>query len=83
MLPLEGIKIVDLTRVLSGPYCTMILGDFGADIVKIETPGTGDDSRAYGPYQNGESAYYNSINRNKKSVTVDTFGVEYPEPEHC
>lgn len=72
MLPLEGIKIVDLTRVLSGPYCTMILGDFGADIVKIETPGTGDDSRAYGPYQNGESAYYNSINRNKKSVTVDT-----------
>lgn len=72
MLPLEGIKVIDLTRVLSGPYCTMILGDFGAEIIKIETPGTGDDSRAYGPYQNGESAYYMSINRNKKSITIDT-----------
>lgn len=72
MLPLEGIKVVDLTRVLSGPYCTMILADFGAEVIKVEMPKTGDDSRAYGPYVNGESAYYMSINRNKKSITVDT-----------
>ena len=72
MLPLEGIKVVDLTRVLSGPYCTMILADFGAEVVKVEMPKTGDDSRAYGPYVNGESAYYMSINRNKKSITIDT-----------
>lgn len=72
MLPLEGIKVVDLTRVLSGPYSTMILADYGAEVIKVEMPGTGDDSRAYGPYQNGESAYYMSINRNKKSITIDT-----------
>ena len=72
MLPLEGVKVVDLTRVLSGPYCTMILADFGAEVIKVEMPGTGDDSRAYGPYVNGESAYYMSINRNKKSITVNT-----------
>ena len=78
MLPLEGIKIVDLTRVLSGPYCTMILADFGAEVIKIETPKTGDDSRAFGPYVNGESAYYMSINRNKKSISVNT-----RTPEGC
>lgn len=72
MLPLEGIKILDLTRVLSGPFCTMILSDFGADVIKIEIPRQGDDSRAFGPYQNGESAYFMSINRNKKSVAIDT-----------
>lgn len=72
MLPLEGVKVVDLTRVLSGPYSTMILGDFGAEIIKVETPVTGDDSRGFGPYVNGESAYYMSINRNKKSITIDT-----------
>lgn len=72
MLPLEGIKVIDFTRVLSGPYCTMILADFGAEVIKIEMPKVGDDSRAFGPYVNGESAYYMSINRNKKSITVDT-----------
>lgn len=72
MLPLEGVRILDLTRVLSGPYATMILGDFGAEIIKVEVPNTGDDSRAYGPYVNGESAYYMSINRNKKSITINT-----------
>ncbi|NCB38628.1 MAG: CoA transferase [Erysipelotrichia bacterium] len=69
--PLEGIKVVDLTRVLAGPFCTMMLADLGAEIVKIEKPGTGDDSRAFGPHLNGESAYFMSINRGKKSLTLD------------
>lgn len=68
---LEGIKVLDLTRVLAGPYCTMVLGDMGAEIVKIERPGVGDDSRAFGPYENGESAYFMSLNRNKKSITMN------------
>lgn len=68
---LEGIKVIDLTRVLAGPYATMLLADFGAEIIKIEVPKTGDDSRAFGPYVNGESAYFMSINRNKKSITLN------------
>ncbi len=68
---LEGIKVIDLTRVLAGPYATMVLADFGAEIIKIEVPKTGDDSRAFGPYVNGESAYFMSINRNKKSITLN------------
>lgn len=68
---LEGIKLIDLTRVLAGPYATMLLADFGAEIIKIEVPKTGDDSRAFGPYVNGESAYFMSINRNKKSITLN------------
>lgn len=68
---LEGIKVLDLTRVLAGPYATMILGDLGADIIKIEIPGKGDDSRHFGPYQNDESAYFMSINRNKRSMTLN------------
>lgn len=68
---LEGLKVIDLTRVLAGPYATMILADFGAEIIKIEVPNTGDDSRAFGPYVNGESAYFMSINRNKKSLTLN------------
>ncbi|MCH4887798.1 CoA transferase [Acidaminobacter sp. JC074] len=71
MGPLEGLKILDLTRVLAGPYCTMILGDLGADIVKVEIPEKGDDSRHFGPYQNGESAYFMSLNRNKRSMTLN------------
>lgn len=70
-LPLENIKILDLTRVLAGPYATMILGDMGADIIKIEVPDIGDDARHFGPYQNGESAYFMSINRNKRSMTLN------------
>ena len=68
---LNGIKVLDLTRVLSGPFCSMILGDMGAEIVKIERPDKGDDSREVGPFVNGESTYFMSINRNKKSLAVD------------
>src|SRR2546422_2578403 len=85
-LPLSGITVLDLTRVLSGPYCTMLLADMGARVIKIEQPGKGDDTRAWGPpflppsaqspraggpAFEGESAYFLSINRNKESVTLD------------
>lgn len=72
MHPLDGITVLDLTRVLSGPYCTMLLADMGARVIKIEQPGKGDDTRAWGPpFLEGESAYFLSINRNKESVTLD------------
>src|SRR5436190_3015073 len=86
MAPLDGITVLDLTRVLSGPYCTMLLAGMGARVSKIEQPGKGDDTRAWGPpflhpiaqsprdgdpAYPGESAYYLSINRNKESVTLD------------
>jgi crotonobetainyl-CoA:carnitine CoA-transferase CaiB-like acyl-CoA transferase len=70
--PLTGITVLDLTRVLSGPYCTMLLGDVGARVIKIEQPGRGDDTRAWGPpFVGNESAYFLSVNRNKESVTID------------
>lgn len=70
--PLAGIRVIDLTRVMTGPYCTMMLGDMGADVIKIEQPGIGDDTRAWGPpFIEGESAYYLSVNRNKRSITLD------------
>ncbi len=69
---LDGITVLDLTRVLSGPYCTMLLGDMGARVIKIERPGRGDDTRAWGPpFVDGESTYFLSVNRNKESVTLD------------
>ena len=72
MTPLQGITVLDLTRVLSGPYCTMLLADLGARVIKIEQPRKGDDTRGWGPpFQSGESAYFMSINRNKESVTLD------------
>ena len=72
MTPLDGLTVLDFTRVLSGPYCTMQLGDLGARVIKIEQPGRGDDTRAWGPpFVNGESAYFLSINRNKESVALD------------
>jgi crotonobetainyl-CoA:carnitine CoA-transferase CaiB-like acyl-CoA transferase len=85
MAPLDGIHVLDLTRVLSGPYCTMLLADMGARVIKIEQPGKGDDTRAWGPPflypsghkppaggpDGGESAYFLSVNRNKESVTLD------------
>jgi formyl-CoA transferase len=79
MQPLENIRVLDLSRALAGPYCAMMLGDLGADVIKVELPGTGDESRSwgppfvgkpYGPYP-GESAYFISINRNKLSITVN------------
>src|SRR5258708_8658624 len=70
--PLAGIRVLDLTRVLAGPYCTMFLGDLGAEVVKVEQPGVGDDTRGWGPpFTGGESAYFLCVNRNKKSVTID------------
>ena len=70
--PLAGITVLDLTRVLSGPYCTMLLGDMGARVIKVEQPGRGDDTRAWGPpFLGGESSYFLSINRNKQSLTLD------------
>lgn len=70
--PLEGIRIVDLTQALAGPYCTMMLGDLGADVIKVERPGSGDQSRGWGPpFLNGESAYFLSVNRNKRGMTLD------------
>lgn len=69
---LDGIRVLDLTRALAGPYCTLMLGDHGADIIKVEMPGTGDETREWSPPSiKGVSAYYLSINRNKRSVTLD------------
>lgn len=70
--PLSGIRVLDFTRVVAGPYCTMLLGDFGADVIKVEEPGGGDELRALGPpFIEGESVFYLSLNRNKRSVAVD------------
>ncbi|XP_037312093.1 succinate--hydroxymethylglutarate CoA-transferase isoform X2 [Pungitius pungitius] len=70
--PLEGLTVLDLTRVLAGPFATMILGDLGAQVIKVERPGAGDDTRAWGPpFVGAESAYFLSVNRNKKSICVD------------
>lgn len=72
-LPLAGVKVVDLSRVLAGPLCAMLLGDLGADVIKVEIPGTGDETRRWGPPfdERGESAYYLSTNRNKLSIAAD------------
>ena len=69
--PLAGIKVLDLTRVLAGPYTTMILSDLGAEVIKIEQPGIGDESRNFGPFKNGFSLYFMSVNRGKRSVTLN------------
>lgn len=69
--PLAGIRVLDLTRVLAGPYCTTLLWELGAEVLKIEQPGAGDDTRAFPPYQKGESVYFASINRGKRSLALD------------
>jgi crotonobetainyl-CoA:carnitine CoA-transferase CaiB-like acyl-CoA transferase len=75
MTPLENVTVLDFSRVLAGPYCTMQLADMGARVIKIEQPGRGDDTRAWGPpFINGESAYFLSINRNKESLALDLKG---------
>ena len=80
---LDGIKVIDLTQALAGPYCTMMLGDLGADVIKIEQPGKGDQSRGWGPpFANGESTYFLSINRNKRSLTLNIKSPEGQEILH-
>ncbi|MEK9680579.1 MAG: CaiB/BaiF CoA-transferase family protein, partial [Pelagibacteraceae bacterium] len=69
--PLSGLLVLDLTRVLVGPYCTMILSDLGARVIKVEAPGVGDDSRGFGPFIEDQSAYFMSLNRNKESIALN------------
>ena len=70
--PMAGTRVVDLTRILAGPFCAMMLGDMGAEIIKVEPPGTGDDTRGWGPpFAAGEAAYFLGINRNKRSMTLN------------
>ncbi len=73
--PMTGTRVVDLTRILAGPLCTMMLGDMGADVIKVEPPGTGDDTRSWGPpFAAGEAAYFLGVNRNKRSLTLNMAG---------
>ncbi|MGZ5306271.1 MAG: CaiB/BaiF CoA transferase family protein, partial [Actinomycetota bacterium] len=75
--PLAGVRVVDLSRILAGPLCTMVLADLGADVVKVERPGEGDDTRHWGPpFAGDDAAYFLSLNRNKRSVTADLDGPE-------
>ncbi|TVR41985.1 MAG: CoA transferase [Bacteroidia bacterium] len=69
--PLENIRVLDMSRVLAGPFCTMILSDLGAEVVKVEVPLTGDDARSFGPFKNQQSLYFLSINREKKSISLN------------
>ncbi|MBV8738469.1 MAG: CoA transferase [Alphaproteobacteria bacterium] len=69
--PLSGITIVDLSRILAGPYCTLLMAELGARVIKVEPPGQGDDARHYGPFRNGKSAYFSSVNRGKESIALD------------
>ena len=71
-LPLSGVRVLDFSRVLAGPLCGMVLGDFGADVIKVEHPGRGDDTRDWGlRIGRTETAYFNSVNRNKRSIALD------------
>ncbi|MBI3458444.1 MAG: CoA transferase [Candidatus Rokubacteria bacterium] len=71
MRPLDGIRVVDLSRILAGPYCSLLLADMGADVIKVEEPGRGDDTRAWPPFVGGEATYFMSVNRGKKSLTLN------------
>jgi crotonobetainyl-CoA:carnitine CoA-transferase CaiB-like acyl-CoA transferase len=79
MPALDGLKVIDLTRVLAGPFCTMLLGDMGADVIKIEEPEFGDDTRGWAPFVDGVSAYFLGVNRNKRSVALDLKSTEGAE----
>ena len=74
--PLSGITIVDLSRILAGPYCTLLMAELGARVIKVEPPGQGDDARHYGPFRNGKSAYFSSVNRGKESIALDLKSTE-------
>ncbi len=76
MKPLDGIRVIDLSRVLAGPYASLLLADMGAEVIKVEEPGRGDDTRAWPPFQGGEATYFMSVNRGKKSLTLD---LKHPE----
>jgi CoA:oxalate CoA-transferase len=69
--PLSGITVVDVSRILAGPYCTFLMAELGARVIKVEPPGKGDDAREYGPFKNGVSTYFSSINRGKESIALD------------
>jgi len=72
MTPLENVRVLEVSEAMAGPYCAMLLGDFGADVIKVERPGAGDQSRGWGPpFIGGESAYYLCCNRNKRSIALD------------
>ena len=77
--PLAGIRVLDITRVLAGPYAGMLLADLGAEVIKVELPGVGDDSRKMGPFQEGESMYFNSVNRGKRGITLNLRTLEAQE----
>ena len=78
MPPLAGLKVVDLTRVLAGPFCGMLLGDMGADVIKVEEPGAGDDARGWAPFVGDWSAYFLGVNRNKRSLALDLKSADGP-----
>ncbi len=69
--PLKGVRVLDLSRVLAGPFCSMMLGDMGAEVIKVEEPGKGDDTRSWPPFVGGEATYFMSVNRNKRSLTLN------------
>src|SRR5471032_525563 len=69
--PLSGILVVDLSRILASPYCTILMAEMGAQVIKVESPKGGDDARAYGPYIKGKSTYFASVNRGKQSIALD------------
>src|SRR5246500_692346 len=77
--PLSGVTIVDLSRILAGPYCTLLLAELGARVIKVEPPGQGDDARQYGPFKNGKSTYFASVNRGKESIAPDLKSPGGPE----
>ena len=69
--PLSGVTVVDLSRILAGPYCTFLMAQLGARVIKVEAPGKGDDAREYGPFRSGVSTYFASVNRGKQSIALD------------